>query len=179
MVDIWPVYEGREPTRGEPWASLPLDKAIALLELKPRHFISDPSRTPRFGPHDRDLSIFGYKHVVGEVHPDEDRPPDWKAGFYRSPLTPKEVFNRILRNTLSPVLGDANILRVEHADFTDSKGRRTVRVTVVLNPEALQFITGDISLSAIGFLQNLLTTMGVEGTPILEYATEDELAHND
>ena len=61
MVDIWPVYEGREPTRGEPWAPLPLDDAITLLELKPRHFISDPTRTPRFGPHDRDMSIFGYK----------------------------------------------------------------------------------------------------------------------
>jgi hypothetical protein len=45
MADIWPVYEGREPTRGEPWLSLPLEDAIALFELKPLQFISDSSRT--------------------------------------------------------------------------------------------------------------------------------------
>jgi hypothetical protein len=45
------------------------EDAIALLKLKPKHFISDPSRTPRFGPQDRDLWLPGYKHVVVEVFP--------------------------------------------------------------------------------------------------------------
>jgi hypothetical protein len=179
MADIWPVYEGREPTRGEPWLSLPLEDAIALFELKPLQFISDSSRTPRFGPHDRELSLFGYKHVVVEVYEDESRPPDWKAGFYRSPVPPKDAFNRILRYTLGPILGEANVLRVEHVPSTDSRGRVTAKVTVVLAPDARQHITGDISLSAVGRLQNQLATMGAEGTPILQYATEDELAHSD
>lgn len=179
MADIWPVYEGREPTRGEPWLSLPLDEAIALFELRPRHLISDTSRTPRFGPQDRDLSLFGYKHIVVEVHESESRLPDWKAGFYRSPVPPTDAFNRILRYTLGPILGEANVLRVEHVSSTDSRGRATAKVTVVLAPDALKRITGDISLNAVGRLQNQLATMGAEGTPILQYATEDELAHSD
>jgi hypothetical protein len=179
MADIWPVYEGREPTRGLPWASLPLDEVIPLLELEPRHFISDPSRTPRFGPQDRDLWLFGYRHVVVEVFPDESRPPDWKAGFYRSPVAPKEALNRIFRHALGSILGEANVLRVEHQSSIDSKGRPTARVTVVIAPNAQRQITGDISLRAVGRLQSLFANMGIEGTPILQYATEDELAQND
>ena len=179
MADIWRVYEGREPTRGAPWLFLPFDEAIDLLELKPRHFISDPSRTPCFGPQGRDLSIFGYKHLVIEIYPEESRSPDWKAGFYRSPLPPDEAFNRILRNALRPILGVENVLRVEHELSTDSIGRDTARVTVVLAPRAPQRITGDISLKAVARLHSLFAALGVEGTPMLNYATEDELAHND
>jgi hypothetical protein len=162
-----------------PWLFLPLDEAIDLLELKPSHFISDPSRTPRFGPQDRDLSVFGYKHLVVEVHSDESHLPDWKAGFYRSPVRPQEALNRILYNALNPILGKANVLRVEHVASTDSEERETAKVTVVLAPGAPQRITGDISLDAVGRLQNLFVTLGIEGTPILQYATEEELAHND
>ena len=89
MADIWRVYEGREPTRGEPWATLPLDDAIALLELRPEHYISDPSRTPRFGPQDRDLPLLDYKHVVVEVFPSESCLRDWKAGFSVRPCLPE------------------------------------------------------------------------------------------
>jgi hypothetical protein len=179
MADIWRVYEGREPAWGEPWATLPLDEAIALLELKPEHFISDPGRTPRFGPQDRDLWLLGYRHVVVEVFPTESRLPDWKAGFYRSPVAPKDALNRILRNALAPVLGEGNVLRVEHLPSADSRGRNTFRVTVILAPGAQRRITGDMSISAIGRLMNVLAAFGVEGTPTLQYATEAELAHAD
>ncbi len=179
MADIWRVYEGKEPTRGEPWATLPLEEAIALLELRPEHFISDPSRTPRFGPQDRDRWLLGYRHVVVEVFPSESRLPDWKAGFYRSPVAPEDALNRILHNALAPVLGEANVLRVEHVPSTDSRGRDTFRVTVILAPSAQRRITGDMSIGAIGRLMNVLTAFGVAGTPILQYATEDELADHD
>jgi hypothetical protein len=179
MADIWRVYEGKEPTRGRPWATLPLDEAIALLELRPEHYISDPSRTPRFGPQDRDLSLLGYKHVVVEVFPSERRPPRWKAGFYRSPVLPKDALNRILHNALAPALGKANVLRVEHVPSTDSEGRDTFWVTAILAPGAQRRITGDMSIDAVGLLQNVLAAFGVEGTPILQYATEEELADSD
>jgi hypothetical protein len=178
MADIWPVFEGREPTRGGPWLSLPLEEAIELLELKPRHFISDPNRTPRFGPQDRDLSLFGYKHVVVEVRDEESRPPDWKEGFYRSPVSPEDAFDRVLRHVVGPIIGEANVLRVEHVPSIDSKGRVTARVTIVLAPSALRHITGEISLQAVGRLQEQLAVMGSEGMPTLQYATEDELADN-
>jgi hypothetical protein len=179
MADIWRVYEGGAPTRGEPWASLPIEEAIALLELKPEHLISDPGQTPRFGPQERDLWFLGYKHVVVEIFPAESRPPTWRAGFYRSPVPPKDALNRILQNALAPVLGQANVLRIEHVPSTDSSGRNTFRVTAILAPGAQRRITGDMSIAAVGRLQDVLTAFGVEGTPILQYATEEELADND
>ena len=96
MAEIWRVYEGREPTHGEPWATLPLDNAIALLELKPEHLVSDSGETPRFGPKDQDLWFRGYKHVIVEVLSSESHPPEWKAGFYLSPVPPEDVRSRIL-----------------------------------------------------------------------------------
>jgi hypothetical protein len=175
MADIWRVYDGTEPTRGESWATLSLDEAIALLELKPEHFISDTSRTPRFGPQDRDRSLLGYKHVVVEVFPSESRPPDWRAGFYRSPLPAEDALNRVLHNALAPALGKPNVLRVEHVPAVDSKGRDTVWVTAILAPDAQRRITGDMIIDAVGRLQNVIAAFGIEGTPILQYATEEEL----
>jgi hypothetical protein len=180
MADVWLVYEGREPTRGGPWLSVPFDDAVALLELKPEHFLSDPSKTPRFGPQDRDLWFLGYRHIVVEIHPEESRPPDWQAGFYHSPIAPRHAFDRIVRNALGPILGEGNVLRVEHVPSTDSRGYAAAKVTVVLTPGAPQRITGEMSLRANARLQGLFASIeGAEGTPILQYATEDELAYND
>jgi len=179
MADIWPVYEGREPTRGGPWASMSLNDAIELFELQPKDRVADYIHTPRFGSSDRDLSILGFKHIVVEVPPNEERPPDWPAGFYRSPVSPTDAFNRILRATLSAVLGEANLVRVEHVASTDSRGRNTFKVTVILGPTARPRISGDLSLAAAGRIQKALSKMGVEGSPILQYATEDELIHDD
>ena len=35
MAKIWPVYEGRKPTSGGPWADLPVSEAVSLFELQP------------------------------------------------------------------------------------------------------------------------------------------------
>jgi hypothetical protein len=119
--------------------------------------------------------LLGYKHVVVEIFPSESRPPDWKAGFYRSPLPAKDALNRILQNALAPALGEANVLRVEHVPAVDSKGRDTVWVTAILAPGAQRRISGDMSIEAVGRLLNVIAAFGVEGTPILQYATEEEL----
>jgi hypothetical protein len=179
MADIWRLYEGKVPTPGEHWGSLPLDEAIALLELRPGDLITDPGRTPGFGPQGKSLRLLGAKHLIVEVYPTESRLPDWTAGFYRSPIAPKGALNRILYNALAPVLGRSNVLRVEHVPSIDSQGRSAYWVTVVLAPGAERRITGDMSIDAIGRLRHVLEAFGVEGTPILQYATEDELASND
>lgn len=33
MAKIWPVYDGKVPTIGQPWAELPLTEAMRLFEL--------------------------------------------------------------------------------------------------------------------------------------------------
>jgi hypothetical protein len=83
MAKIWPVYEGKEPTRGGPWAEVTLSEAITLLELRPADFVSEFEVTPRFG-----------NHVIVEVDPSE-AVEKWKAGFYRSRVTPKEALDRL------------------------------------------------------------------------------------
>jgi hypothetical protein len=110
MANIWPVYEGKTPTLGWPWASLPLSEAIALFELRPDDFVSDLETTPRFGAVDRDLTFAGFKRVVVEVETSEGRHANWKPGFYRTRIKPKEAFTILIRQALATELGQDNVL---------------------------------------------------------------------
>jgi hypothetical protein len=94
MAKIWPVYEGKEPTRGGPWAEVTLSEAITLLELRPADFVSEFEVTPRFGNQDHAKLSGGFRHVIVEVDPSE-AVEKWKAGFYRSRVTPKEALDRL------------------------------------------------------------------------------------
>jgi hypothetical protein len=95
MAKIWPVYEGKEPTRGGPWAEVTLSEAITLLELRPADFVSEFEVTPRFGNQDHANLPGGFKHVIVELDPSEASPEKWKPGFYRSRVTPKEALDRL------------------------------------------------------------------------------------
>jgi hypothetical protein len=176
MAEIWPVYEGSTPTGFGPWAKLPLDEAIHLCELKPRGWFGELSQEVRFGASDRDLTIFGYKNVVVVVGEDEARSP-WRAGFYRSPVKPAAMFDRILKRKLAGVLGEDKVLRVEHGYYLDSGGRSSFKAMVVLPPSVE--IGGDLILQANSSLQEFASDTGMQGTPILQYATEDELIQTD
>ncbi|MGH7185919.1 MAG: hypothetical protein ACREIB_06550, partial [Pseudomonadota bacterium] len=99
MAKVWPVYEGDPNTIGGPWAELPLDEAILVLELRPEHFVMDLSRTPKFGDTRSNLTLLGYRHVVVEVGGDEGN-AQWKSGFYRSPLSPSKAFHRLLQRQI-------------------------------------------------------------------------------
>ena len=59
MAKIWPVYEGREPTRPEPWASMPFEEAIELLKLEKKDYLGGHDTTPRFGNVSQDGSFGG------------------------------------------------------------------------------------------------------------------------
>lgn len=186
MAQVWQVYEGREPTRGSPWLSLHVDDAIDLLDLKPECFISGPKKTPRFGPQDTEPLVGGYRHIVVEIDPTESRPPEWRAGFYRSPLRPEDARERMMRELdsvlwkmLTPIIGVANVVRLKPTASNDSLGRDTLAVMVVLAPGAMQNMTGEIGLTAAGRLQALMQGLGFEGTPSLHYATEAELVEID
>lgn len=94
MAKVWPVYEGRRATVGDPWAVLPLDDAVRILDLDPRHFLSELSRPPKFGDLERDMTWTGYRHVVVEAGEDEAH-GHWRPGFYMSTLSPAETFFRL------------------------------------------------------------------------------------
>jgi hypothetical protein len=178
MAKIWPVYEGKRPTVGWPWAHLPLPEAIALFELRPNDFLSDLEAIPRFGEADRDLTYVGFKHVVVEIERSEARQSDWKPGFYRSRVKPKEAFGRLIRQALVSELGRDNVVRVDWEPTTDSQGQEALKITVVITPGATQRLKGGAALDALVKLQERLDEMRESRTPIIEYATEAELAQD-
>lgn len=173
MAKIWPVYEGREPTRGGPWADIPLEEAIALLNLRKRDLISSLEKTPRFGDVRRDLWYLGYQHVVVEVEPKEASEARWKPGFYKCVFEPKEVLRKIIERAAALELGEENVVRVDIGPSMDLQGGRALRVTVVIGPEAAKHF-GKSVLDALVRIQQL----GEEPTVVVDFATEAELQHS-
>ncbi len=175
MAKIWPVYEGRAVTKGGPWAELPVSEAVSLFELQPKDFVSDLATTPRFGRVDRDLWYLGYKHIVVEIGRNEGRRTKWKPGFYRSRVKPEEAFRRLIQQALVAELGAENVVRVEYETTTDSQDQDALKITVVIAPGATGKLAKGASLNALVRLQKRLSEMREDRTPIIEYATEDEL----
>ena len=101
-----------------------------------------------------------------------------KAGFYRSPLSPKNAFELLLKRALTSELGTDNIVRVEYAPASDSLGRNALKITAVIDPDAIKRISEGAPLDALVRVQELLSTMRDDRTTIIEYATEAELAQD-
>jgi hypothetical protein len=178
MAKIWPVYEGKEPTRGEPWVDVPVRDAIALCDLRARDFTSEFSKTPRFGDTNRDLWYAGFRHVVVEIEPEEARTAEWKPGFYKSRLSPKEVFRRLIEQPLVAALGSDNVLRVEVAPTLDAEGRGAMLTTIVIAPDAIERLGNEVQADAEVGLRERLREMHVAGATIMNFATEAELAED-
>lgn len=178
MAKIWPVYEGKHPTYGGPWSELPFSEAVALFELRPTDFVSGIAVTPRFGDADRDLTWVGFKHIVVEVDPDEAPKLKWKPGFYKSKVKPKEAFRRLLQHAVTPAFGVENIVRVNSEPAVNSLGLAALRIKIVLAPSAIDRLARGAVLDALVRLQEQLREMREDRTPIVEYATEEELAHD-
>ncbi len=175
MAKIWAVYEGKEPTIGGPWARLPVSEAVDLFKLRPEDQVSGLEATPRFGDVDRDLSYAGFKHIVVEIERNEGRQANWKAGFYKSRITPKEAVIKLIRQALVTELGDNIVERLEIRPTTDSQGREALKITVVIAPGATDRIAGGAVLDALVSVQDRFREMREERIPIIEYATEAEL----
>lgn len=178
MAKIWPVYEGREPTIGGPWAALPAQDAIDLFELRPTDYVSGLERTPRFGDVSRNLTFFGYKNIVVEIGRTEGNRIGWRPGFYRSRIKPEDGFGKLIQQALVAELGANNVVRVEHEPTIDSQGEEALKITIVIAPRAIKKLAKDASLNALVRLQERLSEMRETRTPIIEYATEAELARN-
>jgi hypothetical protein len=129
MAKILPVV-GSPPTVGEPWAVLPLNDAVRILDLDPQHFLTERSQPSRFGDSERDVTWVGYGEVVIQVGDDEVQ-ADWPAGYYRSPLSAAEAFFRL---HVHQELGDR--WRDEWMKGRDADGEPAVWLRAVLKPDA-------------------------------------------
>jgi hypothetical protein len=69
--------------------------------------------------------------------------------------------------------------RVFTEHTTDMQGNDALRIVVVVKPRAVRKITGDQALDFLVGLRRKFDEEGEERFPIVEYATEQELAAND
>jgi hypothetical protein len=178
MARIWRVYEGASPTSGETWVELPLSEAVALFELAPKDFLSDLTKTPRFGDRERDRWYLGYRNIVVEIDPGESRRTKWQPGFYRSRVKPQEAFRRLIQQALVAELGQENVIRVEYEPTADSRGQDALKIMVVIKPKAAKKLATEAPLNALVRLRKRLGEMRDDRTPIIQYATEAELAQD-
>jgi len=155
-----------------------LSEAVALFELRPDDFVSDLDTTPRFGPAGRDLTYAGFKHIVVEIERNEGRKAKWKPGFYKSRIKPKDAFGKLMQQALAAELGRDNVVRVDYEPTTDSQGRAALKITVVIAPGTIQKLKDGAVLDALVKLHERLREMGDDRTPIVQWATEVELAQD-
>jgi hypothetical protein len=175
MAKIWPVYEGKTPGIGPPWARLALQEAIDLLELRADDYISDLVPPPYFEDVDRDLRPAGFDHVMVEIEKHEGKEARWRPGFYKSKISPREAFGRLIRQALAEKLGQDNVVRVEYSSTTDSRGQDALKILVVIAPGAARRLANGAALDALVRLRERLREMRDDRTPIVEYATEADL----
>lgn len=179
MAKIWRVYDGREPTTGGPWIVLPVSEAVDAFELRDRDYVSDLKSTPRFGDIESDLARYGgFKHIVVEINEVEGKQENMKAGFYRSRIRPADALNRLLLQALTTELDKRHILRLETEPTIGSDGREALRVCVLISPDATNKLKDAAILRALVKLHQRLNEMKDDRTPIIEYATEEELARD-
>jgi len=57
----------------------------------------------------------------------------------------------------------------------DSRGEEALRVTLVLDPQVVEQVTGDQALDVLVDINEALQVEGDERLPIIFYATEEEL----
>jgi hypothetical protein len=159
---------------------LPISEAISVFELRPDDFVAELEARPgpRFGDVDRDLWLAGFRHIVVEVGAGEGRRAKWRPGFYRSRVKPDDAFGKLIEHALAAELGKNNVIRVELEPATDTGGGAALKITVVIAPNAIKRLEKGAALDALVRLRERLRAMQDYRTPIVEYATEAELAQD-
>jgi hypothetical protein len=179
MAKIWAVYEGSEPTIGEPWAEMALPEAIELFGLQKSDFVSPRTQTPRFGNVERDLTFAGYRNIVVEAGSAEAKRVRWQPGFYLSRIKPSAAFDKLLERAFRKSLGDQNVQSVKHEPATDSRGNDAIRIVVAVGPGAAERLRTDAALDALLRVQDQLKEMRDTRTPLISYVTEADRAPHD
>lgn len=86
-------------------------------------------------------------------------------------VTINAIADRVARQQVTK----GGLERVVTQPITDSEGNEALRITFVLQPQAIETLNGDAALDLLVDLQNALQEEGEERLPIVEYATEQEL----
>lgn len=82
---------------------------------------------------------------------------------------------RIAEDAARSKLGARNISRVLVEPTMDSQGDDAWRIVIVITPDALPRISGDVALDNLVELQQQLNKAGENRLAIIYYSTEEEL----
>jgi hypothetical protein len=75
--------------------------------------------------------------------------------------------------------GRENVVRVESEPTVDSQGEEALNLLIVMAPSVASSIDGEAVLNTLVQIVDRLQQAGDERFPIIEYATEEELADFD
>ena len=92
--------------------------------------------------------------------------------------SPKSI--EIVKKAASSILeGEAGIERVFSEPTADPRGEDALRITIVSKPGAVEKISGEMAVETLVRIDEALRAANEDRFPMLEYATEDELASSD
>lgn len=95
---------------------------------------------------------------------------------YRGLMLDFKTIEAIATKVARRQISEQDFERAISQSATDSEGKDALRITLVLKQEAVQSLSGDSALDILVELQNELDRQGEERFPIIEYATDQELA---
>jgi hypothetical protein len=90
----------------------------------------------------------------------------------------KSSIDQIATQVATANLSSQNVTSVMSSTATDSEGREALRITIIIPPSAELKIEGSAALTTLVQMQESLQKAGEERFPIIEYATEKELAES-
>ncbi|MGD9538532.1 MAG: hypothetical protein AB7P52_11445 [Alphaproteobacteria bacterium] len=87
----------------------------------------------------------------------------------------KEIVEAAVRSTLER----GSFIRTFAEPILDFEGGDALRITIVIEPNAIDKLTGEAVMNTLAEIQDRLRDEGEERFPIVEYATEEDLASVD
>ncbi|GJE60805.1 hypothetical protein [Methylobacterium trifolii] len=87
----------------------------------------------------------------------------------------------LARKAANVSLGHETVVEAYGEATEDSEGKDAIRIVLVIPPQRAGELTGDQFLEVIGRIRRELSDAGETRTPIIQYATTDDLAvaHDD
>ena len=89
------------------------------------------------------------------------------------------TLSKIVEKAAKSALGRESVVRVFTEPGSDAEGQDALRITLVVTPSAVETIDGDALLDNILKIHDALWERGEQRTPMVSYATEEELAEID
>jgi|SRR5689334_2435367 hypothetical protein len=91
----------------------------------------------------------------------------------------EDEIGKIAKAAATTTLGSQSFVTVLNAPTIDSTGNDALHITIVLTPGSTETVTGDRALNTLFQIRERLREAGELRLPIVEYATQEELAESD